>query len=119
MPVYEKERSPVVFDRAGMMERLMDDEALARKLSEAYLKDIPKRFVVLRECLNEGNVKDAERLSHLIKGASASVGGDILTAVAARMERAAKIGNLAVVKEGVAELEHEFERLKDAMEKEL
>ncbi len=119
MPVYENEGKPVVFDHAGMMERLMDDEGLARKLSEAYLKDIPTRFGVLRECLDEGNVKGAERLSHLIKGASASVGGDVLTAVAARMEKAARAGDLAVVREGAVELELEFKRLKEAMEKKL
>lgn len=119
MSIYENDGKPIVFDRAGMMERLMDDEELARKLTEAYLKDIPQRFDILREYLIEGNVKGAERLTHLIKGASASVGGDALTAVAFKMEKASRAGDLIAVGEQVDELESEFGRLKEAMEKEL
>lgn len=119
MPVYEKEGKRVIFDRAGMMERLMDDEELARKLMEAFLKDIPRRFDMLRECLNEGNAKGAERLSHMIKGASASVGGVAFAAVASQMERAARSEDLYAVRARVPDLESEFERLKQTMEKEL
>ena len=119
MPIYEYDGKPVVFDREGMMERLMDDEDLARKLTEAFLKDIPQRFDMLRECLSTENVKNAERLAHLIKGASASVGGDALTAVAFKMEKASRAGDLIAVGEWVDELEYEFRQLKEAMEKEL
>jgi HPt (histidine-containing phosphotransfer) domain-containing protein len=117
MPVCENDGKPVVFDRAGMMERLMDDEDLAKMLTEAFLKDIPLRFDALRECLNAGDAKGAERLAHTIKGASASVGGDALAAVASKMEKASKAGNLIAVRGRVAELEFEFSRLKQAMEK--
>ena len=119
MPVHENDKETIVFDRAGMMERLMDDEDLARKLTQAFLKDIPQRFDTLRECLNEGNVQGAERLTHLIKGASASVGGIVLTAVAFKMEKASRAGDLAAVRERVDELEFEFTRLKQVMEKEM
>lgn len=119
MSIYEYDGKPVVFNRTGMMERLMDDEELAQKLTEAFLKDIPQRFDTLRECLLTGNVKGAERLTHLIKGASASVGGDALTAVAFKMEKASRAGDLIAVEEWVDELESEFMRLKQAMEEEL
>lgn len=119
MPVYENGGKPVVFDRAGMMDRLMDDEELAKKLTEAFLEDIPLRFDALWECLDTGNVKSAERLTHTIKGASASVGGDAFTAVASRMEIASRAGDLTAVREQMADLESEFRRLRQAMEKAL
>lgn len=119
MPVYGREEKPIVFDRAGMMERLMNDEELARKLSEAFLKDIPLRIDALKECLDTGNIKGAERLTHSIKGASSSVGGDAFTVVAALMEKSARAEDLNAVKELVTELESEFRRLKQAMENEL
>jgi HPt (histidine-containing phosphotransfer) domain-containing protein len=119
MSVYENDKKPVVFDRAGMMDRLMDDEDLAQMLTGAFLKDIPLRFDVLREYLNTGDAKGAERLAHTIKGASASVGGDAFAAVASKMEKAARANDLIAVRERVAELESEFGRLKQAMEKEL
>ena len=119
MSIYEKDGIPIVFDRAGMLERLMDDEDLARKLTEAFLKDIPKRFDMLRECLLTGDVKGAERLTHLIKGASASVGGEALTTVASKMEKASREGDLIAVEERVDKLESEFRRLKQEIEKKL
>ena len=44
MSVYKNNEKPVVFDRAGMMERLMNDEDLARKLIKAFLKDIRPHY---------------------------------------------------------------------------
>ena len=119
MPADRNKEKADVFDRAGMLERLMDDEELARKLIAAFLKDIPQRFDTLRECLEEGNVKGVERMTHLIKGASASVGGNALTAVAYMMEKASRAGNLDGIKEGVGKLESEFGKLKQAMEEEM
>ena len=119
MPVYENGGKPVVFDQAGMMERLMEDKELARKLTEAFLEDIPKRLNTLRQFIEQGDVKGAERLTHTIKGASASVGGDAFTSLAALMEKDARGGDLSAVKDRMNDLEFEFRRLKQVMEKEL
>lgn len=75
MSVYENDGKPAVFDATGMMERLMDDGALARMTTEALLKDIPLRIDAFRECLNTGNVKGVECFLHTIKGISVSVTG--------------------------------------------
>ena len=106
-----------VFDKAGMMPRLMDDEDLARKLIEVFLDDIPKQIESLRAYLAAGDVKGAERQAHTIKGASANLGGEVLRAVAFEMEKAAKVGNLAYVTEHLPELEKQFDRLKKEMNK--
>ncbi|MFH0995047.1 MAG: response regulator [Pseudomonadota bacterium] len=108
-----------VFDRAGMMARLMDDKDLAKEIGTAFLKDIPQQIAALKGYLDKGDATGAERQAHTIKGASANMGGEQLCAVAFEMEKAANAGNLDAVRGYTAEIETQFNRLNQAMTKEL
>ncbi len=108
-----------VFDRSGMMTRLMDDEHLARVVVEAYIEDIPRQIIALRGYLENGDVTGAERQAHAIKGASANVSGEAMRAIALEMEMDGKAGNLGAINARLAELESQFYLLKEAMIKEL
>jgi len=110
--------SSPIFDRAGMMARLMDDEDLARTVAECFLEDIPRQIEALRGFLGPGDAQGAERQAHSIKGAAANVGGERLREVAFEMEKAGKTGALDVVKGRMAGLETQFDALKEAMTKE-
>ena len=112
-----KSQTPV-FDKAGMMARLMDDEELAQMLVEGFLKDIPLRITALKGYLEAGDSKGAERQAHTIKGASAHVGGERLLDVAFEIEKSAKAGDLNAVAGHMAELEAEFNMLNQAMTEE-
>ncbi len=98
-----------------MMVRLMDDDDLARKIAEGFLEDIPRQIAALKGYLETGDVSGAERQAHTINGASANVGGEALRTVALEMEKAGKAGDLDAVKAHMAELEVQFDRLKQAM----
>jgi PAS domain S-box-containing protein len=111
--------SSLIFDRAGMMARLMHDKELAKAVAEGFFEDIPRQIEALRRYLEDQDAPGAERQAHTIKGASATVGGEALRAVAYEMEMAGRAGDLAAVKTGLAELEAQFERLKQTMAKEL
>ena len=100
------------------MARLTDDEDLARTVAECFLEDIPRQIEALRGCLEAGDVPGAECLAHSIKGASANVGGERLQEVAFEMEKAGKAGALDVVKARMADLDMQFDALKEAMTKE-
>ena len=104
-PVSAKEPEVPVFDKAGMMARLMDDEDLARTVVEGFLEDIPKQIEALKGYLEAGDAARAERQAHTIKGASANVGGEALRAVAFEMEKAGKTGDLESVTARLPELE--------------
>ena len=108
-----------IFDKASLMVRLMDDEDLAKTLCTGFIEDIPRQIESLRGYLDEGDAEGAERQAHTIKGASANVGGEALSEVAFGMEKAGKAGNLDDVKVNMLELEAHFERLKEAIEREL
>jgi CheY-like chemotaxis protein/HPt (histidine-containing phosphotransfer) domain-containing protein len=109
------EHEAPVFDKVGMMARMMEDEELARTVIEAFLNDVPRQIEALRGYLEAGDAATAVRQAHTIKGASAHLGGEALRAVAFEMEKAAKAGNLKYVTDRLPELENQFTRLKKAM----
>jgi HPt (histidine-containing phosphotransfer) domain-containing protein len=112
-PVDETEAP--VFDKAGMMARLMGDEDLAHTVVEGFLEDIPRQITALKGYLESGDASRVERQAHTIKGASAHLGGEALSVIALKMEKAGKAGNLEAVTVGLPELEAQFARLKAAM----
>ncbi len=116
--IFPDKADSLVFDKAGVMERLMDDEALAREVSGVFLADTPKRISALRDCLDAGDAKGAELHAHSIKGSSANVGGEILRAAAFALEQDAKAGNLAAGKARLITLESHFADLQQAIKKE-
>jgi PAS domain S-box-containing protein len=115
-PAPAGEADAPVFDKTGMMARMMDDEDLARTVIEAFLGDVPKQIEALRGYLEMGDATSAERQAHTIKGASANLGGEALRAAAFEMEKAAKAGNLEYVTAHLPELEAQFDTLKEAMQ---
>ena len=106
---------PAVFDRTGMLARLMGDEELGQIVIEGFLGEMPDRIEALRSCLAAGDAAGSLREVHTIKGASANVGGEALRAVALAAEQAGQGGNLAVIITRVPEIELQFALLKEAM----
>jgi PAS domain S-box-containing protein len=103
------------FDRAGLMERLMGDDELASIVIDGFLEDAPKLILALGACLRAGDAPGAMRQAHTIKGASATVGGEALRAVAGEIERDATAGDLASAGDRLEDLESAFDRLREAM----
>ena len=106
---------PVALDRAAMLERLMNDKALAKVVMKGFLDDIPRQIEALRRCLDAGDVPGAEHRVHTRGGAPANVGGETLRALACETEKAGKAGDLGSARAHMADLEREFVRLKEAM----
>jgi CheY-like chemotaxis protein/HPt (histidine-containing phosphotransfer) domain-containing protein len=111
--------SSLIFDREGMLARLMDDVDLARMVVQGFLEDIPRQIVALKGYIKAGDIPGAERQAHTIKGASANVGGNAMVAVSLDMEMAGKAGDLNAVKASMAELELQFDLLNQVMIKEI
>ncbi|MES2393469.1 MAG: PAS domain S-box protein [Acidobacteriota bacterium] len=83
---------PKVFNEALMMERLMDDEALAAIVLQGFVADVPKQMGELQQQRTHWDQATAKRLTHSLKGAAAAAGAEVLSAVAKEMETAAKAG---------------------------
>jgi len=115
--VSAQEPEDMVFDKAGMMRRLMDDEELAITITKGFLDDLPGRIEELKGHLGAGDALGVKHVTHSIKGAAANLGGNALSALAADMEKKAKAGELEAVTDSLPELEKQFFRLKEEMGK--
>ena len=102
-----------------MMARVMDDEDLAKEILAAFLEDIPPQIAALRQCLESGDAAGAGAQAHPIHRASATVGGERLRAVAFEIEKAGKAGDLGAAGGHLAELDAQFDRLRQELAKEL
>ena len=100
-----------VWDRAGMLERLMGDQALAQAVLQGFVTDMPRQMQALREMLAAGDLEGATRKAHTIKGAAAAVGGEVVRATAAAMEAAGRSGDLHTMRNHMTVLDAEMDEL--------
>lgn len=108
-----------VFDKAGMLERLMYDDELARIVIAGFLGDIPLQIQALKGYIENGDQKSAERQAHTIRGASANIGAEALQATASKMEKYGRQANLPAMQASLSELDQQFERLRAELQKEI
>ena len=103
-----------VFDRQAFAHRMMGDIQLAREIMECFLESVPQQIQGLAECLRDEDNVAAERQAHTLKGASASVGGEALRAVAGAIENALHSGDRHRALDLLPELEEQYVRFKEA-----
>jgi len=108
-----------VFDKEGMLGRMMGDVELARTVMERFIEDIPRQIGTLKEFVESGDAQSAHRQVHSIKGAAANVGGERLREAALQAEKDFKAGNLTAAWSLTRQVEEQFRLLKAAMESEL
>ena len=110
---------PPVFDRAGMLARLMGDQELVRIVIDGLLENAPQQIKTLRDYLEAGDAQGVWRQAHTISGSSANVGGEALRAVASEMEKSGRAGDLDAARAHLADLDVQFERLRAALQLEV
>jgi PAS domain S-box-containing protein len=115
-PSQSTESELPIFDRAGVLARLMEDEDLAGVVVAAFLDDMPRQIQTLKELLEARDADGSGRQAHSIKGAAANVGGERLRRVALEMEKAADTGDWGTVAASMDLLESQFIQLREAME---
>jgi len=107
----------LIWDRVGMLDRMMGDKELAGIIVKAFLSDIPGQIQTLRALLAREDAPGVRLQAHTIKGAAANIGAETLRSVASKMEKGAAEGDLDTVWGGIKELETQFERLRKETEK--
>jgi HPt (histidine-containing phosphotransfer) domain-containing protein len=123
--ISQDQRSPVsiavpycrIFDKDALIERMSGDEALVSVVIAVFLDEIPAQIEAIKKHCAAGDVDGVRSEAHGIKGASANVGGDRLTAAAYALEQAAVAGDMTTVRPLVPDLEAQFEALKEALTK--
>ena len=105
-----------VFDRAGLLDRLMGDKELANEILGGFLEDVPRKFAALKEALDNGDAPSVQREAHTLKGASANVGAVALQEMAHHIEVAGEAGDLAKAGSLALQLDKQFEVLKELIQ---
>jgi len=118
VPSEAREATTVIFDRAGALNRLEEDDELAQIVFSEFLEDMPRQIQALKDLVKSGDTPGSARQAHAIRGASASVGGEALRKIATEMEKAADAGDLDGANILLAELEEQLLLLRDAMKNE-
>ncbi len=101
-----------VFDRAGLLDRLMGDEKLANEILGEFMEDVPRKFTALKEALDKSDAPSVQCEAHTLKGAAANVGALALQEVANQIEVAGEAGDMAKASSLTAQINKQFEVLK-------
>ena len=101
---------PAVFDEDELMRRLLADRELCEIVIAGFIEDCPKQIAQLRERIDAGDRRGAQRQAHTLKGAAATVAGPRMRTTAREIEVAAENGDLSRAASLVPQLEDELAR---------
>ena len=92
------------FDEADLLERVMGDRELARRILRTFLAEATRQLATLAEAVEREDAGRAVLAAHSLKGAAASVGGALVSATARRVEFLGRAGDLPAARELIPEL---------------
>jgi CheY-like chemotaxis protein/HPt (histidine-containing phosphotransfer) domain-containing protein len=108
-------KTELVFNQEDLLDRLMGDKDLARKVVTGFLNDVPQQLRTLKERLAAGDAGGAQRQAHTLKGAAAAVSAQALRRVCVEAQEASAAGDLSGVLALLPRLEEQFQLLKDTL----
>ncbi|MCC9606261.1 response regulator [Blastopirellula sp. JC732] len=98
------------------LDRLGGDLELFRDFVEFYDEDAKALLENLADAARTKDVRRLERVAHSLKGLAGNVGGEAAATAAAKVEEAARSGNLEESQGMIASLTSELDRLAKALE---
>ncbi len=104
-----------IFDRAGLLERVMNDTGMLRVLIAGFLADLPGDIRQLQAFAAAGEARKFGEQAHKIKSGCAGMGGEALRALAEVLEQAGKAGDLATIAARLPEVDAQVAALQEAM----
>ena len=117
-PLFKKEQiSKEILDWAGFLNRVMDDEDLAKDIFKDFLNETPKRIKKIHNSIDKGDILLIKREAHTLKGSSANVGAVILQDIASQIESATSEENLTKIITLIPVLEEQFMKLESIFNK--
>lgn len=104
---------------AATLDSLRDlggDEFLA-ELATLFLQDAPVHLTSITEALNAKDADAVARAAHALKSAAANMGAKRLQELLSRLEHAGRTGSLDDAAVLAGEIQHEYVRVGEAMER--
>jgi HPt (histidine-containing phosphotransfer) domain-containing protein len=91
------------------------EPSLLAELIDLFFEDSPARFHELERAVNNGDLQQAGRLAHGLKGSCGSLGAVRLSEMFGRAERRASEGNLPPQSQVLSDLRQEFDVVVEAL----
>jgi len=104
-----------VFDKTGLIDRLLGDKDLAHEILEGFMADVPHKFNTLKKALDNEDASLIQEQAHSLKGASGNVGAMALENIAYQIELAGKAKDMIKAGSLISELDSQFETLKKSL----
>jgi HPt (histidine-containing phosphotransfer) domain-containing protein len=86
---------------------------------DLFLTDLPPQLAGLREAVEAGDARSVERIAHILKGSSGSMGAKRMEAICAGVEELGRSEELGAAPGLIFRLEEEFGRVRVIFEQEL
>ncbi|MDY6851148.1 MAG: response regulator, partial [Thermodesulfobacteriota bacterium] len=110
-----KTQGEEIFDRAGLLDRILGDEELLKEVLEIYLQETPGHIESIKEALKKSDASEVTQHGHKIKGSSGMICAEGMQALGSRVETAGKKDDLTQAASLVEKMEREFAKLKEAI----
>lgn len=81
-----------IWDKAGLLARVLDDEDFARQIVHDFALDVPDRLRDVRACITGRDHDGVMQQAHALKGSAANLGAGCVREAAARLERYSPTG---------------------------
>lgn len=104
-----------VFDRAGLLRRLLGQEELIGTLLDMFYQDTPVQMNELGNALERADYAEAMKVAHGLKGTLANLEARTASQAAAVLEHRCKAGDGVGAQEALEELRLEIARATEAM----
>ncbi|MCP4213947.1 MAG: response regulator [bacterium] len=113
--VEDRDPMPEVFDRPGLLDRIMGDEELLKNILETFVPDADNIITLLKEALGKQDFSELANHAHALKGAAANINAFALGEVAAEMEAAGTEEDFEKTKALMPRLLEQLEALKSEL----
>jgi len=104
-----------VFDETELLERLMGDRKLARRLVDSFVHDVPAKLANLDDLVHAADSASIRAVAHALKGAAANLSARALKELAMQLQQAATVNDLQRCAVLVSSMQTDFKRLQAAL----
>lgn len=104
-----------LIDRATLLDRVGDDEALLVEIANIFLDELPGMLNEIRSAVESGDAKRLEHSAHTLKGSVSNFGARTATQAAFELESIGRQRRMNEARAAYSTLESEFEALRPAL----
>jgi CheY-like chemotaxis protein len=93
-----------------------DDPEFLNRAIGCFLRDTPKRLVVVRDAVGQGNARALEQAAHSLKGSCSNIGARQMVALCLALEERGRAGSVKGAETLLAPLDNAFARVREVIE---